>query len=72
MYFIPKTTQLIYGGLNINNKQCSTFTIMYLGYRFPTHCVIKTIESYAPLGHKITFFDQYLSELLNTYEKTTN
>ncbi len=30
MYFIPKTTQLIFGGLNINNKQCSTFTFMYL------------------------------------------
>ena len=31
MYFIPKMTQLIFGGLNINNKQCSTFTFMYLG-----------------------------------------
>ncbi len=30
MYFIPETTQLIFGGLNINNKQCSTFTFMYL------------------------------------------
>ncbi len=30
MYFIPRTVQLIFGGLNINNKQCSTFTFMYL------------------------------------------
>jgi hypothetical protein len=30
MYFIPETTQLIFGGLNINNKWCSTFTFMYL------------------------------------------
>ncbi len=30
MYFIPEMTQLIFGGLNINNKQCSTFTFMYL------------------------------------------
>ncbi len=32
MYFIPETAQLIFGGLNINNKYCSTFTFMYLGY----------------------------------------
>ncbi len=31
MYFITQTVQLIFGGLNINNKQCSTFTFMYLG-----------------------------------------
>jgi hypothetical protein len=31
MYFIPQTAQLIFGGLNINNKYCSTFTFMYLG-----------------------------------------
>ncbi len=31
MYFIPETTKLIFGGLNINNKQYSTFTCMYLG-----------------------------------------
>ncbi len=30
MYFIPEKTQLIFWGLNINNKLCSTFTFMYL------------------------------------------
>ncbi len=34
MYFIPQTVQLIFGGLNINNKQCSTFTFMCLGLMF--------------------------------------
>ncbi len=33
MYFIPKTTQLIFGGLYIKNKQCSTFTFMYLEFK---------------------------------------
>ncbi len=30
MYFIPETTRLIFGGLNINNKQCSTFAFSTL------------------------------------------
>ncbi len=30
MYFIPQTVKLIFRGLNINNKQCFTFTFMYL------------------------------------------
>jgi hypothetical protein len=33
MYFIPVMTQLIFGGLNINNKLCSTFTFMYLAQK---------------------------------------
>ncbi len=33
MYFIPQMVQLIFEGLNINNKQCSTFTFMYLGIK---------------------------------------
>ncbi len=33
MYFIPQTAQLIFGGLNINNNQCFTFTFMYLGFK---------------------------------------
>ncbi len=33
MYFIPQMIQLIFGGLNKNNKQCSTFTFMYLVFQ---------------------------------------
>jgi hypothetical protein len=33
MYFIPGTVYLIFGGLDINNNYCSTFTFMYLGFR---------------------------------------
>ncbi len=32
MYYIPEMTQLIFGGLNINNKQCSTFAFMCLEF----------------------------------------
>ncbi len=35
MYFVPQTAQLIFGGLNINNKYCSTFTF-YVPWR--KHC----------------------------------
>jgi hypothetical protein len=35
MYFIPEMTQLIFGGLNINIKLCSTFTFIYLEISFP-------------------------------------
>ncbi len=31
MYFVTETAQLIFGGLNIDNKQYSTFTFMFLG-----------------------------------------
>ena len=41
MYFIHEMTQLIFGGQNIHNKQCSTFTFMYLDLRF-----IVTVRSY--------------------------
>ncbi len=49
MYFIPETTKLIFGGLNINNKYCSTFTFMYLGYRvqtFPSLYVLCCINNH--------------------------
>ncbi len=35
MYCIPLMVQLIFGGLNINNKQCFTFTFMYLDLALP-------------------------------------
>jgi hypothetical protein len=34
MYFIPQTIQLFFGGLNINNKLCSTFTF-YVPWLWP-------------------------------------
>ncbi len=45
MYFIPQTVQLIFGGLNINKKWCSTFTFMYLG----THHILRYYRVYRVL-----------------------
>ncbi len=49
IYFIPQTVQLIFGGLNINKKQCSTFTSMYLEF-----CELKCIHA---LNYTILIFN---------------
>jgi hypothetical protein len=65
MYFIPETTQIIFGGLTINNKYCSTFTFMYLGCRVAQDDIsfilaLKTASEKTKKFYKCKIFHNYL------------